>query len=151
MRVLIHAHALGRVRVLGHVLGLGPGPHGIAEGMILTSLPGMAEGVEVGLGLVEEAEEARVVDTVQVQGLVLLYVAGLLGLRAGGHQVTSVGATEGVERGRLRILCVPVAHERDLILVPALHVLVRGPALSLTLPTQDTVGAGAGVVRVLGL
>ena len=157
MRVLIHvrAHVLGRVRVLGLVLDRGLGLHGTAGGAILTSLPGMShtvEGAEVGLGLGEEVEELHVEDIVQAPGLVL-HVAGLLDLRADDRQVTSVEGMGDAERGRLHILCAPVAHERDptLVHVPVLHVLARGHALCLTLPIQDTVGAGAGVARVLAL
>jgi len=153
MRVLIRvrAHVLGRPRVL--VLGHGHGLHGIAEGTILTSLPGMVdtvEGAEVGLGLVEEAEGVGVVDIVKALGLVLHYVAGLLDLRADGRRVTSVEGTEDAGRGRLHILCVPVVHERDLTLVrvPAPHVLARGRVPCLILPTRGTVGAGAGVALV---
>ena len=156
MHVLIHAraHVLGRVRVLG--LGLGPDLHGIAGGAILTSLPGMVdtvEGAEVGLGQAEEVEEVHVVDIVRALGLVLHHVAGLRGLRADGRRVTSVEGTEGAERGLPHILSVPVAHERGLtlVLVPVLRVLVRGRAPCLTLPTRDTVGAGAGAARVLDL
>jgi len=160
MRVLIRvrAHVLGRPRVLGLVLGHGHGLHGIAEGTILTSLPGMVdtvEGAEVGLGLVEEAGGVGVVDIVKALGLVLHYVAGLLDLRADGRRVTSVEGTEDAGRGRLHILCVPVVHERDLTLVrvpaphvPAPHVLARGRVPCLILPTRGTVGAGAGVALV---
>ena len=113
----------------------------------------MAEGAEVGLGLVGEAEGVGVVDIVKALGLVLHRVAGLLDLLAGGRQVMSVEGMEDAERGPLRILYGPVAHERGLTLVhvPALHVLARGRALCPTLPTRDTVGAGAGVARALGL
>ena len=152
--VLTHAHVLGRVRALGPVLGRGLGLHGIAEGAILMNLPGMVdtvEGAEVGLGLVQEVDEVPAVDIVNLLGLVLRYVAGLLGLHADGRQVTSVEVMEGAERGRLHTLCVPVAHGRDLTLVHvlALRVLARGRAPCLTLPTRNTVGAEAGVPRVL--
>jgi hypothetical protein len=158
MLVLFHvrAHVLGRVRVLGLVLGPGPGLHGITGDVILMNLPDMVhtvEGAEVGLGLAEEVVEVRVVDIVKALGLVLHHVAGLLDLRADGPQVTSVEGMEDAERGPPRILFVPVAHERDLtlVLVPALHVLARGRAPCLTLLTRDTVGAGVGVARVLDL
>lgn len=157
MLVLIHVrvHVLGRVRVLGPVLGrgLGLGLHGITGGVILTSLLGMVEGAEVGSGPVGGVEEVRVLDIVKALGLVLHHVAGLLGLHADGHRVTSVEGTGDAERGRLRILYDPVAHERDLILVhaPVPHALARGLAPCLTLPTRDSVGAEAGVVPVLDL
>jgi len=157
--VLIHVRApvLGRALAHVRVLGLGLGPRGMLGGAILMSPRGMAgtvEGVEVGLGLVEEVEgEADVVDIVNTPGLVLHHLVGVLDPRADDRQATSVADTEGAERGRLHTLCALVAHGRDLILVlvPALHVLARGHALCLTLPTRGTVGVGAGVVRVLGL
>jgi len=157
----IHVRALGRalahVRVLGLVLDHGPAPRDIAGDAILTNLRGMAgtvEGVEVGLGLVEEVEgEVGVVDIVKPLGLVLLHLAGVLDSHADGHQATSVAGTEGAERGRLHTLCVLVAQGRDLTLalVPVLRVLVRGRAPCLTLPTRGTVGVGAGAARVLDL
>jgi len=148
-------HVLGRVRVLGLVLDRGLGPHGIVGGAILTSLRGMAgtvEGEEVGLGLVEEVGgEAGVVAIVKPLGLVLHYLAEVLDPHADGRQATNVADMEGAERGRPRTLCVLAAHGRDLTLVldPAPHVLVRGHAPCLTLPTRGTVGAGAGVDRAL--
>ena len=156
-----HAPVLGRalcrIRVLGLVLDHDLAPHGIAEGAILTSLRGMAgtvEGAEVGLGLVEEVEgEVDVADTVRSRGLVLHCLAGVLCPRADGRRATSVAGTAGAERGRRRTLCVLAVHGRDLtlVLVPALHVLARGRAPCLIPPTRDTVGAGAGVARVLDL
>ena len=149
-----HVRALAHVRVLG--LDHGPALRDIAGDAILTNLRGMAgtvEGAEVGLGLVEEVEgEVGVVDIVKLLGLVL-HLAGVLDSHVDGHQATSVAGTEGAERGRLHTLCALVAHGQDLILVlvPALHVLARGRALCLTLPTRGTVGVGAGVARVLGL
>jgi len=156
----VRAHVLGRARVLGLVPDHGLGPHGIG-GAILMSLRGMAgtvEGAEVGSGLVEEVEEeAGVVGIVKPLGLVLHHLAGVLDPHADGRQATNVAGTEGAGRGRPRTLCVPVAHGRDLTLVPvpvpvpAPHVLARGRAPCLTLPTRGTVGVGAGVARVLGL
>jgi len=155
MRVRTHvrAHVLGRVRVLGlvpaHVLVL----HGIPGGAILTSLPGLegtVGGVEVGLGPEGVEEEVGAVDSVKLLGLVLHHVAGALGLCGDGRQATSVAGTEGADRGRRHILCVPAGHGRDLtrVPVPALHVLVRGRARCLIPPTRGTVGAGAGVAPV---
>lgn len=157
MRVRTRAHVLvlGHGRVPGLVQDLGLGPHGTTEGVILMNLrgmEGMAEGVEVGLGL-EGGEEVDVLGTVRVPGPVPHHPAEALGLRVDAHQATSVAGMEDAGRGRLRTLCVPAAHGRDLILVPVpdLHVLARGRAPCLTLLTRDTVGAGAGVVRVLDL
>ena len=148
------APGLARVRVLGLVLDRALGPHGLAGGAIRTSPRGTAdtvEGVEVGLGLVEEVEgEADAVDIVRTPSLVHRHV-GVLGPHADGHQATSVADMEGAEQGRLHTLCVLVAHGRDLTLVLALHVLGRGRAPCLTLPTRGPVGAGAGVARVLDL
>ena len=68
--------------ILGLILDHNLAPCGIVGGVILTSLQGMAgtvEGVEVGLGLVEEVEgEADVVDTVQNLGLVVHCLVGVL-------------------------------------------------------------------------
>ena len=155
MRVRTHAHVLGHGRVPGLVQDLGLGPHCTTGGVILMNLrgmEGMAEGVEVGLGL-EGGEEVGVLGTVQVPGLVPHHPAEVLDLRVGAHQATSVAGMEDADRGRPRTPCVPAAHGRDLTLVPvpAPHVLVRGPVPCLTLLTRDTVGAGAGVVRVLDL
>jgi hypothetical protein len=116
-------------------------------------MAGTVEGVEVGSGLVEEVEgEVVVVDIVKVLGLVL-HLVGVLDPLADDRQATSVAGTEGAERGRLHTLCVLVAQGRDPTLapVPVLHVLARGRAPCLTLPTRGTVGAGAGVARVLDL
>ena len=156
----IHVRALGRalahVRVLGLVLDHGLAPRDIAGDVIPTNLRGMVgtvEGVEVGSGLVEEVEgEAGVVDIVKTLGLVL-HLVGVPDLHADDRQATSVAGTEGAERGRLHTLCVLVAQGRDLTLAldPVLHVLARGRAPCLTLPTRDTVGAGAGVAHALGL
>lgn len=163
MHVLFHVHALVLGRALAHVrvLGLVPdhglAPRGILEGAILMNLRGMGgtvEGPEVGLGLVGEVGgEPAVVDIVKSLGLVLHYLAGVLDPHADGRRATSVAGTEGAERGRLHTLCAPVAHGRDLTLVPvpALHVLARGRAPCLTLPTRGTVGVGAGVSHVLDL
>ena len=152
----VRAHVLGRVRGLGlvpaHVLVL----HGMPGGAIPTSLPdleGTVEEVEVGLGPEGVEEEVGAVDTVQLPGPVLHHVAGVQGLHGGDHQAMSVVDMEGADRGRPHILCVPVGHGRDLtlVLVPALHVLGRGRAPCLILPTQGTVGAEAGVAPVLDL
>ena len=146
------APGLARVRVLGLVLDRALGPHGIAGGAIRTNPRGMAdtvEGVEVGLGLVGEVEGgADVVDIVRTPSLAHRH-EGVLDPHADGHQATSVVDTEGAERGHLHTLCVLVAHGRDLTLVLALHVLGRGRAPCLTLPTRGPVGAEAGVARVL--
>lgn len=148
---LVLGRVLAHARDLGLVLDRGLGPRGITGGAIPTSLRGMAEGVEVGLGLVEEAGEVDVVDIAKSLGLVLHHLVGVLYPHADGRRVTNVGGTEGADRGHLHILCVPVAHERDLtlVLVPALHVLARGRVPCHTLRTRGTVGAGAGVARVL--
>ena len=154
VRAPVLGHALGRVRVLGldHALG----PPGILGDEILTSLRDMAgtvEGAEVGLGPVEEAGgEAGVADIGTTLGLVLCRLVGMLDPHADGRRVTSVAGTGGAERGRLHTLCAPVAHgDLTLVLVPAPHVLARGRALGLTLPTRGTVGVGAGVALVLVL
>lgn len=150
-RAPVLGRALGRVHVLG--LDHGLGPHVIAGDAILTSLQGMVgtvEGVGAGLVLVEEVEgEGDVVDTVEPLGLVLRLVG--VGPHVDDHQATNVAGTEGAGRGRPRTLCALVGRGRDLTLVPALHVLDRGRAPCLTLPTRGTVGAGAGVVPVLDL
>jgi len=148
----------GRVRVLGLVLDRGLGPQDIAGGATLTSLRGMGgtvEGAEVGLGLVGEVGEEEPVDAVGIvkpPGLAP-HLAGVLGPHADGRRATNVADTDGAERGLPHTLCVLVAHERDLtlVLVPALHALVRGRAPCLILPTRGTVGAGVGAARVLGL
>jgi len=155
--VPIHVRVLGRalahVRVLGLVLDHGLAPRDIAGDVIPTNLRGMVEGVEVGLGLVEEVGgELGVVDIVKTLGLVL-HLVGVPDLHADDRQVMSVAGTEGAERGRLHTLCVLVVQGRDLTLAldPVLHVLARGRAPCLTLPTRGTVGAEAGVAHVLGL
>jgi hypothetical protein len=152
MRVPIRARVLDRAHALG--LAHDPDPRGTAGGVTLTSLRGMAgmvEGAEVGS---EEVEgEVDVVDIVRRLGLVLHHPVGVLGFHADGRQATSVAGTEGAERGLLRTLCVLVARERDrtLVLALVLHVPARGRALCRTLPTRDTVEAGAGVAHVLDL
>ena len=152
----VRTHVLGRVRVLGlvpaHVLVL----HGILGGATLTSLPdleGTVEGVEVGLGPEGVEGEVAAADTVKLPGLALHHVAAVRDLHGDDRQVTSVADTEGADRGRPHILCVPAGHGRDLtpVLVRALRVLGRGRAPCLILPTQGTVGAGAGVAPVLDL
>ena len=158
MRAPIHARApvLGRVRVLCLVRDHGLGLRGIAGGVILTSLRGMegtAEEVEVGLGLVGEVGgEVDGVGIAKHPGLVH-HLAGVPDPHAGGRRATNVEDTEDAERGLPHTLCVLVAHGRDLILVPApaLHVPARGRVPCLTPPTRGTVGAGAGVARVLVL
>jgi len=152
----VRAPVRGRVRVLGLVHDHGLGPHDIAGGAILTSLRGMggmAEGAEVGLGLVRGVEgEADVVGIVKPPGLVL-HLAGVLDLHADGRRAMNVADMDGGERGHPHTLCVLAAHGRDLtlVLVPALRVPVRGRAPCLTPPTRGTVGAGAGAARVLDL
>ena len=162
MHVPIHVRVPGRalphVCVLGPVLDHGLAPHDIVGDVILTNLRGMAGTVEevgVGLELVGEVgEEVGVVGIVKALGLVLR-PAGVLDPHVDGRQATSVAATEGAELGRLHTLSVLVAHGRDLTpaLVLVLHVLARGRAPCLTLPTRGIVGAGVGarVVRVLDL
>ena len=148
----IHVRALGRALAHVRVLGLDHGlaPRDIAGDVIPTNLRGMAgtvEGVQVGLGLV--GGEVGVVDIVKTLGLVL-HLAGVPDLHADDRQATSVVGMEGAERDRLHTLCVLAAQGRDLTLAldPVLHVLARGRAPCLTLPTRGTVGAGAGVARV---
>ena len=124
--------------------------------MILASLPGLegtVEGVEMGLGLEGVEEEVNVADTVKLPGPVLHHVAGVQGLHGGDHQAMSVVGMEGAGRGRPHSLCIPAGHRRDLtpVPVPALHVLGRGRAPCLILPTRGTVGAEAGVGPVLDL
>ena len=156
--VLIHVHVHVLGRALGHARVLGPnhglGPHDTIGGATLTSPRGMvrtAEEAEEGLESVGEvAGEADVAGIVEPLGLVL-HLAGVVDPLADDRQVTNVADMEGAERGRPRILCVLAAHGQDLTLVPAPHALGRGRAPCLTLPTRDTVGAGAGVARDLGL
>jgi len=153
IHVRAHGRALAHVRVLCLVLDHGLAPRDIAGDVIPTSLRGMVEGVEVGSGLVEEVGgELGVVDIVKNLGLVL-HLVGVPDLHADDRQATSVAGTEGAERGRLHTLCVLVAQGQDLTLAldPVLHVLARGRAPCLILPTRGTVGAGAGVAHVLGL
>ena len=148
-----HAHVPDRVRVLGLPPGRGHGPHGTAGGAILMSPRGMedmVEGGEVGSEPVQGEEEVDAVDTVKALGPVLHH-AEVLGLRVDARRVMSVVGMEDAERDRLHILCVLAVHERDLTLVLALHVLARGRAPCLTLPTRGIVGAGAGVTRLLDL
>ena len=89
-------------------------------------------------------------DTAKLPGPVLHHVAGVQGLHGGDRQAMSVAGAEGAGRGHPHILCAPAGHGRDLtpVPVPALHVLGRGRARRPILPTQDTIGAGAGVAPV---
>jgi len=149
IRVRAPGPALARAPVLGHVLDHGLVPPDSAGDTIPTSLrgtAGMAEGAVVGLELAEGVEEVGAVDIVKARGLVL-HLGGALDPHADDRRVTSVAGTEDAGRGHLHTLCALVAHGRDptLVLVPVLHVLVRGLAPCLTLPTRDTVGAGARV------
>jgi hypothetical protein len=157
MCVPIHAHVPDPVRALGLLPGRGRGPRGTAGGAILMNprgMEGMVEGGEVGSEPAGGVEGVDAVDTVKALGPVLHHLVEVLCLCVDARQAMSVVGTEDAERDRLHILCVLAVHERDLTplaLALALHVLARGRAPCLTLPTRGTVGAGAGVTRVLDL